>query len=775
MMQASIASLPFNSEVLIKTSQAWEALDDQQEWTEFSDRVAIDPKDDRWTSQVMVGGMRCTACGFSVEAVLRALPGVLEAQVNPASRRARIVWVSTVTKPSVWFEACAAAGYPLLPASPTSVHGENARELRTALWRWLVSGLCMMQVMMYAYPAYIARPGEMSSDALELLRWASWVLTLPVMLFCCGPFFRSAWRDLRAGRISMELPVAFGVAITFVVSTAATFDPNGSWGQEVYFDSLTMFVFFLLTGRWLEAKLKTRTAGALDALLHRLPDSVERLSGDERWQRVSPRQLVVGDIVRVWPGEAFPADGLLVDGDTSADEALLSGESRPVPRGRGDCVLAGSHNISAPVKMRVERVGAETRFANIVRLMERAALEKPRLVRLADRFAYPFLWGVLVSAAVAAALWWSDGPGKALMVAVSVLVVTCPCALSLATPAAMLASAGALARAGVLTANLQSLETLASIDTVVFDKTGTLTTDTPQLERVYCRRGLLPGDALEIGAALGSLSLHPAARALVNAWSAQFRNPPQWELSGTLEMAGQGVQASRRRANSKFSPNPEIKTRLGSATFCTVQPLQIDGMQIHLTDDQGWMASFVLSENLRADAAQAVVALKRQGISVRMLSGDQDASARRAAARAGIAAVQGECTPEEKLNVLWRLQAEGRRVVMIGDGLNDGPSLARADASFAFGESVPMSRAKADFVVLGDELIKIPDAMAQARRTLQVIRQNLAWAAGYNAICVPVAIVGWLPAWLAGLGMAASSLAVLLNASRLALARQAKA
>lgn len=211
--------------------------------------------------------------------------------------------------------------------------------------------------------------------------------------FLLRSVFRSAWRDVRAGRISMELPVAFGVAITFAVSTAATFDPNGSWGQEVYFDSLTMFVFFLLTGRWLEAKLKTRTAGALDALLHRLPDSVERLSGDERWQRVSPRRLVVGDIVRVWPGEAFPADGLLVGGDTSADEALLSGESRPVPRGRGDRVLAGSHNISAPVKMRVERVGAETRFANIVRLMERAALEKPRLARLADRFAYPFLWG----------------------------------------------------------------------------------------------------------------------------------------------------------------------------------------------------------------------------------------------------------------------------------------------------------------------------------------------------------------------------------------------
>jgi len=471
-------------------------------------------------------------------------------------------------------------------------------------------------------------------------------------------------------------------------------------------------------------------------------------------------------VVRVRPGEAFPADGVLIDGGTSTDEALLTGESRPVPRARGERVLAGSHNLSATVQVRIESVGEGTRFAQIVRLMESAALSKPRLAQLADRIARPFLIVVLASAAGAAAFWWHADSGKALMVAVAVLIVTCPCALSLATPAAMLASAGALARGGVLTSNLQALEALASVDTVIFDKTGTLSGDTPRLERVYCRQGLRPGDALEIGAALGAHSLHPGARALVNAWNAQFRSPPAWEVTQPAELAGLGLEGLLRRGTS--ADGPARRMRLGSAGYCNVPPLQVEAPQVHLGDEQGWLASFVLAEELRPDAAAAVAALQAEGITVRLLSGDRDSAAREIAARAGIAFAQGGCTPEDKLEVLWRLQAEGRQVAMVGDGLNDGPSLARANASFAFGRAVPLSRARADFVVLGDALASIPRTIAQARRTLHVVRQNLAWAAGYNALCVPLAIAGWLPAWLAGLGMAASSLVVVLNAARLA-------
>lgn len=746
------------------SEEAWQVLDDPAEWSAFGRE--LDAADcGNWESQVVVEGMHCAACAFTVEAALRQVPGVRDAQVNAASRRARVVWSPSQTRPSQWFEASAKAGYRLLPGSDRSVRELRRRESRLALWRWLVSGFCMMQVMMYAYPAYVARPGDMGADSAQLLRWASWVLTLPVVLFSCGPFLRSAWRDLRMGRIGMDLPVAFGVLATFAVSSAATFDAGGPLGSEVYFDSLTMFVFFLLTGRWLESRLRERTAGSLDALMNRLPDGIDRLAADGSWKRVAVRRLAMGDVVRVRPGEAFPADGVVIEGDTSADEALLTGESRPVPRPCGDRVLAGSHNLSAPVRVRIESVGEGTRFAQIVRLMESAASRKPRLALLADRVARPFLAAVLVSAAVAAAFWWPTDPGRALMVAVAVLIVTCPCALSLATPAAMLASAGTLARSGVMTSNLQALEALASIDTVVFDKTGTLTGEVPRLERIYCRQGLRPGDALEVAAALAAQSLHPLAQALVNAWHAQFRSAPGWVAQQVAETAGQGIEGRMHRVRAPADTGQRV--RLGSAGFCDVAALEVDAAQVHLADEQGWLASFVLAEELRADAADAVAALRAEGVTVRLLSGDREAAAREIAARCGIDFAQGGCTPEDKLDVLWRLQAEGRRIAMVGDGLNDGPSLARANASFAFGRSVPLSRAHADFVVLGDRLASIPQAIAQARRTQRVVRQNLFWAAGYNALCVPLAIAGWLPAWLAGLGMAASSLVVVLNAARL--------
>ncbi|KLN55304.1 heavy metal translocating P-type ATPase [Variovorax paradoxus] len=767
-MQAALASFSPAAALPRAPREEWQVLDDPSEWPAFG--RALDGGDAgtaRWESQVAVEGMHCAGCGLAVEAALQRVAGVLEVQVNAASQRARVVWSAALTRPSRWFEASEAAGYRLVPAADGSARESRSRELRLALWRWLVSGFCMMQVMMYAYPAYIAQPGEMTPDAAQLLRWASWVLTLPVLFFSCGPFFRSAWRDLRHARIGMDVPVAFGIAIAFAVSTAATFDSAGALGHEVYFDSLTMFVFFLLTGRWLEARLRDRTAGSLEAVMNRLPDSIERLDAAGGWERVAVRRLAAGDMVRVRPGEAFPADGVLIDGGTSTDEALLTGESRPVARARGERVLAGSHNLSATVQVRIESVGEGTRFAQIVRLMESAALSKPRLARLADRIARPFLVLVLVSAAGAAAFWWHVDSGKALMVAVAVLIVTCPCALSLATPAAMLASAGALARGGVLTSNLQALEALASVDTVVFDKTGTLTGDTPRLERVYCRQGLRPGDALEIGAALGAHSLHPGARALVNAWNAQFRSPPAWEVTQPAELAGLGLEGLLRRSITSAGETAR-RVRLGSASYCNVAPLQVEAPQVHLSDEQGWIASFVLAEELRADAAAAVAALQAEGITVRLLSGDRDSAAREIAARAGIEFAQGGCTPEDKLEVLWRLQAEGRQVAMVGDGLNDGPSLARANASFAFGRAVPLSRARSDFVVLGDALGAIPRTIAQARRTLRVVRQNLAWAAGYNALCVPLAVAGWLPAWLAGLGMAASSLVVVLNAARLA-------
>lgn len=739
-------------------------LDDPKEWSAFSRPVP--GRAACWESSVVFEGMHCAACALTIEASLRALPGVESVQVSSASHRGRIVWSEDAVKPSDWMQAARRAGYPALPANDAFANDRRKAEMRRAVWRLGVAGLCMMQVMMYAWPAYIAEPGDLVPDLANLLRWASWVLTLPVMLFSCGPFFGNALRDLRERRVSMDLPVALGMLITFLVSTAGTFEPQGIFGGEVYFDSLTMFVFFLLTGRWMELRLRDRTAGALEALMNRLPDSVERRQADGEFERVAVRRLVPGDVVRVRPGEAFPADGVVLEGDTLADEALLTGESRPVPRDCGSEVIAGSHNLASPVLVRVERTGEHTRFAQIVALMDAASTSKPRIAQLADRIAKPFLVGVLVAAAGACAFWWAHDPGHALMVAVAVLVVTCPCALSLATPAAMLASAGALARQGILVRRLEALETLATIDTVVFDKTGTLTRDAFVLGRVATRDGVRREDALVWAAAVARQSLHPVSRALVAAAPADARFPM---VNHAREVVGQGMCADilLPDADGKAPPAPRA-VRLGSAVFCGLTSGAGETLQVSLADETGWVATFELHEDLRGDARATVRALRDAGITVRLLSGDGAAAVGRVAAELGIEGARGDCSPKDKLDNLREAQRQGHKVAVVGDGLNDGPVLAGAHVSFAFGQAVPLAQAQADFVLLGAQLSGVADTLLLARRTMRIVRQNLWWAALYNLICVPLAVAGWLPAWLAGLGMATSSLAVVLNALRLA-------
>jgi Cu2+-exporting ATPase len=740
---------------------ALKILDDEHEWSAFS---KPDPSaNGRWESNVLIEGMHCAACALTIEDAIKRVPGVCTVEVSAGSHRAKVVWEAKQAVPSGWMHAVQQAGYRAVPANDAFARERRRTESRKALWRMMVAGLCMMQVMMYAYPAYTAAPGDLTPELEQLLRWASWVLSLPVIFFSCAPFFGNAWRDVMHRRISMDLPVALGMLITFAVSTAGTFDPTGIFGREVYFDSLTMFVFFLLAGRWLELRLRDRTAGALEALMNRLPDSVVRLLAGGALERVPVRRLRVGDVIRVLPGEAFPADGVLLMGVTSVDESLLTGESLPLTRVVGDEVISGSHNLSAMVHMRVDRLGEQTRFAQIVSLMESASTTKPPLAKLADTLAKPFLVGVLIAAGLACAYWWSIDPGKALMVAVSVLVVTCPCALSLATPAAMLSAAGALAKRGVLVRRLEAFESLAAVDTVMFDKTGTLTRDAMVLGKITVRIDLTEHEALAMAAALAQHSLHPASKAIAKAAQAQ-PGVTLWQVSDVVEQAGQGVAAdlSVPTQANHFRP-----VRLGSASFCGLPDQNSAILTVHLSDAQGWLASFELQEMIRPDAAQTVSELVRMGIRVHLLSGDASAAANRVADQVGIKNAKGQCSPQDKLNFLRQSQVQGHKVAVVGDGLNDGPVLAGAHASFAFGQAVPLAQARADFLVSGTRLGAVLDSVRLSRRTLLIVRQNLWWAAFYNAICVPLAILGWLPAWLAGLGMATSSLLVVLNALRL--------
>lgn len=737
----------------------WSALDERAEWESFSRPLPGQPG--LWESYLAIGGMYCAACSLTVEEVLQKLPGVDGVQVNGASAVARLTWSPALGGPSAWLAALQRAGYSALPAGDMLAAEPRMQAQRMMLWRWLVAGFCMMQVMMYAFPAYIAEPGDISLEAQGLLRWASWVLTLPVVLFSCWPFFSSALRDLRNRRVGMDVPVALGILIAFGASSAATFDPASRWGGEVWYDSVTMFVFFLLSGRLLEQRLRDRTAGSLEALMRSLPENVERQDAEGIFQRVAVRRLVPGDLIRLLPGDVVPADGRVEAGESQVDEALLTGESTPLQRRVGSRVIAGSHNLNGMLLVRVEHVGAQTRYAGMVALMEQASVQKPRLARMADRVAGPFVVLVLLASAAAALWWWPSDPAHAISVAVAVLIVTCPCALSLATPAATLAAAGALARRGVLVRRLEALENCATADTVVFDKTGTLTEERMAVHVGQTRRGVDPGRALQLAAALARHSLHPLSRAIVQAAGAGVPGV----ASGVTEIPGQGIEGQVSSGTGKLDA-----LRLGSAVFCRAgAQAQTPGLpRVHLSDEAGWLASFEMVEVLRADAKAAVGALHSLGLEVQVLSGDIEDAVTRLASRVGVSHAFGLRTPEEKLAHVRALQRSGREVVMVGDGMNDGPVLACANVSVAMGQAVPLAQAKADFIVPGGRLAAVAMLLMHARRTHKVVRQNLSWAALYNAVCIPLAVLGYMPPWLAGLGMAASSLLVVLNSARLA-------
>ena len=764
-MQVSAAeSFPEFKQVASRAATVNDPLavyDDNREWENFSQHPARNSLQPEQSVQsfMVVRGMHCAACALTLESALLGVQGVLAVQVSAASSSASITWLPSLTKPSLWMKAGLAQGYTLLPAEDAFGLSGNQQQSRLALWRWLVAGFCMMQVMMYAAPTYFTQPGDITPDLERLLRWASWVLSLPVLLFSCKPFFISAWRDLMQRNISMDLPVAIGIGVTFAVSTAATFEPQGWWGREVYFDSLTMFVFFLLTGRWLEQRLRAHTAGALGVLMQRLPTSVLRQLPDGDFERVAVRRLVSGDVLNVLAGEAFAVDGLVLKGSTFADEALLTGESRPVARDEGDRVMAGSYNVGSAALVRVDRLGSDTRYAQIVALMEQASTDKPRLAVLADKVAKPFLMFVLLAALGAAAFWWRTDPAMALMAAVAVLVVTCPCALSLATPTAMLTTAGLLAHHGVLVRRLQSIESLGGVDTVIFDKTGTLTDAAMQLKTVHTRSGISSSQALLWAASLAGHSLHPVSRALVSGagtFSALV-------MTNIQELAGHGLEGESEDSCSGIQGN----LRLGSESYCNIDaPMGAPG-RAYLSDSAGWIATFGFDEALRPDATATVSALQARGLTVYMLSGDTQAAVTQVANQLGIKNARGDCTPETKLEMTKALQAKGHKVLMVGDGLNDGPTLAAANVSVAVGGAVPLAQAQSDFVIPGAHLLMLPAMLSHSKSTLRIVKQNLLWAAVYNATCVPLALAGFLPAWLAGLGMALSSLLVMANAARL--------
>lgn len=710
-------------------------------------------------SSLRVGGMHCAACAGTIEAALHSVPGVLDARVSAAAQCATVRWDSGRTRAVALVRAIEAAGYTAVPDTAAAARTQRAAEARTLLWRLFVAAFCAMQVMMFATPAYVSAPGELAADQKRLLDWGGWLLTLPVLLFSATPFFAGAWRALRTRRIGMDVPVALGIAVAFVASSGAAFDPAGPFGAEVWFDSLTMFVAFLLGGRWLEMRARHRAEAALEASAGQLPDAVQRVRPDGTTESVSAARLVPGDTVRIPVGQVVPADGTLLQGTTQVDEALLSGESRPVVKTGAAALVAGSINLGAPVLMRVERVGADTRHEAILALMRAARTQRPALLAATDRWAAPFLWAVLVLALGAGAVWSIVDPARAAWVVVAVLIVTCPCALSLAAPSAFIAAAGAMGRRGLLLRRLDAIEGLARLQRLFVDKTGTLTEG-----RLVCLEVRAPGaDAAErerlaaIAAALAAWSSHPVAVAIAAAHA-----PAGSAWRDVAELAGRGIEgldADGRR------------WQLGAAGWIGANGAicdSTDAPHAWLACDGVPLAVFVCGERLREGVAAAVAALHADGVSVELLSGDAAAPVARIAAAAGVARHAAALTPEAKLAAVAAAQARGEVVGMLGDGINDAPVLARADISIAMGAGAHVARTQADGVLVADRLADLVAARALARRTLRIVRQNLAWAALYNAACVPLALAGALPPWAAGLGMATSSLLVVGNSLRLA-------
>jgi P-type Cu2+ transporter len=762
-------------------------------------------------SSLQVSGMVCAACADIIEQALATVPGITRASVVSASQRATVRWDPNQTRLSAVIDAVRAAGYDAVPDTAAPARQLRQREHREALWRLFVASFCAMQVMMFATPSYVAAPGELSPDLRQLLNWGGWVLTLPVMWFSAGPFLRGAWISLRTRRIGMDVPIALALLVAFVASMGATFDASGVFGHEVYYDSLTMFLSFLLGARYLELRARHRAAEDLERALGGLPDVAERRRADGSWEVVGVHRLLRGDTVRVTVGQAFPADGVILQGATQVDEALLTGESEPVTRTAGDPVVAASVNRLAPVTMRVDRLGADTRYEAIVAMMRDALGQRPDAARLADRWAAPFLWAVLGVAALAGLVWSAIDPSRALSVVVAVLVVTCPCALSLAAPAALVAAAGGLARRGVVFKRLDAIEGLARVGHVCMDKTGTLTEDRLVLRdlgllpaaagtlsgrsphvvdraRVTAAQDQLTAEVLGHARSLAGWSQHPIARALRDAAHVQadgevatIATPDFCQVAETPGHGLQGVDAQGRvwrlggwpwvgqvqQAASRPLSDPTAERAVAADDAAIDAPFDA---RAWLSVDGQPLAGLRFDEVLRDGAAQAVADLQHEGLGVTLLTGDTAERAAATADRLGLAPDQvlAQATPEDKLAHVAALQARGISVAMVGDGINDAPVLARADVSLAMGQGALVARTQADAVIVSNRPADLVHARHVASKTMRLVRQNLVWAALYNLASIPLALLGWLPPWAAGLGMACSSLVVVGNALRAA-------
>lgn len=706
------------------------------------------------SATLVIEGISCAACVWLLENHLSKQPGVIKFSVNLTNHRAQLTWQSDAVKLSTLLAEIIRIGYKAHPYHPDKEEQLLAKENKRSIIRLGVAGIGSMQAMMFAaaiYAAEIAGTG-MDEKYVLLMRWASMVVSTPVILYAAWPFLKNAIRDIKARHLTMDIPVSIAIWGGYIASIWATVFNTG----EIYFESVTMFAFFLLIGRFMEMKARQRTGRAGNALLNLIPASAIMVNSQGEEELVSANTLKPGDRIRIKPGQTIPADGVIVNGYSSIDESALTGEYMPLSKKMHDRVVGGTINIENPIEVEVSVVGEKSRVSSIVRLLERAQSEKPYVARVADHVARYFVGATLIVATCVFTAWYFIDPSKAFWVTLAVLVVTCPCALSLATPTALTAATGTLRQMGLLITRGHVLESFSKATHIIFDKTGTLTEGKLAVQETHPLNGTSPADALMWGAALEAMSEHPIGRAFTP-WYCFTAE----DITNTV---GSGVEG--RIQHQRF--------RIGSPAYV----MELSGKEVPdmpdqlrqwilLGNEQGALAWFALDDQIRRETRQAIQNLKSLGLSIEILTGDTSPAVQRIAEKLDIQIVNAGMSPEQKLERINQLQSEGKQTIMVGDGINDIPVLVGAQTSVSMGAATDLAKTNADAVLTNNNLETLAHSISMARKTRRVIKENLAISLGYNIIALPAASMGLVPPYIAAIGMTASSLVVTGNAMRL--------
>ncbi|MGJ8669038.1 MAG: heavy metal translocating P-type ATPase [Oceanococcus sp.] len=703
---------------------------------------------------LVVDGLRCANCVLSLERALLALPALKRVRINAASHRAHIVWDTDKHQLSDILQCMGQAGFQARPLDARALSDRRGEESKDALKRLLVAGFGAMQAMMFATVLYLGAIDPMDETTRDLFRWLGFLVATPVVMYSARPFYQGALRSLSAGKLGMDVPIALAIALVYGASLYVAL--NG--GHEVYFDSVSMFVFFLLTGRYLEMRGRHKAMDLTDALASLLPDTAVQRQPDGGLKTVPALELKPGDRIVIDSGEVIAADGKLLNSQCLVDEAMLSGESQSIRKSQDDLLLAGSMLQQGPAEITIERCGADTTMASIISLVERAQAERPRLAKVGEKIVSQFVLLVLTLAAATGVFWALVDDSRIFTAVIAVLVVSCPCAFALAVPAAMTRVLAVLAREGVLVSKPDAIETIATANHIVFDKTGTLTNGLKlhSVDVLGTDKGPKETNRfVDIAAALGRENQHPVSQVI----AAATKQGQNLTLASDVEtFVGLGVQGQIHGD----------LYRLGRARFALSENLhewpKIQADDLILADVTGPLARFELSECIRDNAESALQDLRNAGFKISLASGDSSSKVDAVADQLHIEHRYAGQLPSEKLDYLKQLRSQGACVAAVGDGINDGPILAGADVSFAMGQGTDLARASSDFVLVGGDLQKIILTRHLAKESLKVIQRNQRWALVYNLIAIPLAAAGYVPPWLAALGMSASSIMVVLNA-----------